>query len=63
MGSFAVDLHSLEESLSTFMEANEEVDGGMVFTTRLSIGTVQAYMEEFDRLANCNVLAEIEMNK
>lgn len=41
MGSFAVDLHSSEESPSTFIEANEEVDGGMVFTTNLLARTVQ----------------------
>ena len=42
MGSFAIDSHSSEESLSMFMEANEEVDGGMVFATRLLVGTIQA---------------------
>lgn len=42
MGSFVVDSHSSEESPSTFVEANEEVDGGTVFATRLLAGTVQA---------------------
>ena len=42
MGSFAINSNSSEESPSTFMEANEEANGGMAFATRLSVGTVQA---------------------
>ena len=42
MGSFVVDSHSSEESLSTFMKANKEADGGTIFTIRLSAGIVQA---------------------
>lgn len=42
MGLFIVDLHLSKESPSTFMEANEEADEGMVSATRLSVGTIQA---------------------
>ena len=44
VGSFVVDSHSLEESLSTFMKVNEEADGGMVFATKLSPRIVQAIL-------------------
>ena len=42
MGSFIVDSYSSKKSPNTFMEVNEEADGGTVFTTRLSAGIVQA---------------------
>ena len=73
MGSFVVDSHSFEESLSAFIKANEEADEGTVFATRLSVGTVQAIpglsirfqnsqclYERVDRLANRNNLVESE---
>lgn len=45
MGLFAVDSHSSEESPNMFIKANEKVDGGTVYGTKLSIGTVQAISE------------------
>ena len=52
VGLFAVDLHSLEERPSTFMKANEEVDGVMVFATRLSARTIQAILGLLTRCQN-----------
>ena len=55
------------------MEEDEEINGKLVLTTRLSARiviqyqdyrqdtrTVNKYMDEFDRLANCSDLEEIE---
>ena len=56
MGSFAINSHLLEESPNTFMGANEEANGGMVFATRLLARAVQAIPGLLTRSKNSQCL-------
>ena len=45
VGSFIVNSHSSEKSPSMFMEVNEKVDRGTVFTIRLSTRMFKHYQD------------------